>query len=654
MILSGMNFNVITFKMKSVLYWLLIILYSSCPQFLFAQKVVRIADSKPHHILTFNEIQAFEDKTGKLSIQEISVKDFEGEFVSNKIYTPKILNSKSHYWYKIKIGLNAESSNHWILEFFDQTIDSLELFELLRDGNYKRHIYGDHLNFSQREYSHKNFVYSLDNSTNSEKTFYLRIQSSQPASVIVVLRNIKWFVKYSNEEYLFFGLFYGMIVVFGFYNLLMYFAIRHKQYLYYVLYNLSIGFYEMCIDGIAFQYLWPNQPHLNEYMYGTALFCSSVFGLFFTSSFLYLKSKAPLLNNLIIGIIVLRVLFFICCLYNTHLFIYKIIEIIPLIVALATGIYIWKSGYRPARFFVIGYSALLLGFTLKILVLFNVSWLPYGPITHYSLSFCFVVEMILVSFAIGDNVRHLRKKKDKVQKRMINQLKVNEKLKDTLNKELTSLVDERTKEVIEKAQIIENQNTELSEVNKILKQQAEQISQMNALLKKDNQELTVNIEKVSRARVMSKEVDFEEFSKIYPDRDTCFKYLSELKWEKGYSCKRCGNTNHLAGQLPFSRRCTKCRYEESVIAYTIFHNSRIPINKAFYMLFLVYTSKGKISSHKLSEIISIRQSTCWSYSSKMKKVMEDRKKELRNSGEKWWAKLVLGHEEQEKKEKIEV
>ena len=235
--------------------------------------------------------------------------------------------------------------------------------------------------------------------------------------------------------------------------------------------------------------------------------------------------------------------------------------------------------------------------------------------------------MVLVSFAIGDNIRTLRKKKDKAQKRMISQLQINERLKDTLNKELTKLVDERTKEVRDKAAIIEKQN--------------EEISMMNAMLEKDNQELHLNIEKVTRARIMSHEVDFAEFSKIYPDRDACFKYLSELKWINGYACRKCGNTHYLSGFLPFSRRCTKCGYDESVIAYTIFQNTRIPINKAFYMLFLVYSTKGKISSYKLAQLLLIRQSTCWAYNSKMQKILEERKKEIKNAGEGGWSKLIF-------------
>ena len=249
--------------------------------------------------------------------------------------------------------------------------------------------------------------------------------------------------------------------------------------------------------------------------------------------------------------------------------------------------------------------------------------------------------MVLVSFAIGDSIRHLRRKKDNVQKRMIKQLQINHDLMDTLNNELSSLVEQRTKELVENAVVINKQNEDLNAMNILLKEQAESISNLNSLLKIDNQELQVNIEKVTRARVMSQDVDFEEFSKIYPDRETCFKFLSELKWANGYSCKKCGNINYLSGHLPYSRRCTKCRYEESVIAYTIFQNTKIPITKSFYMLFLIYSSKGSITSNKLSEILEIRQSTCWSYRDKIKKVMEDRKKELKNAGTEGWSKLVL-------------
>ena len=175
----------------------------------------------------------------------------------------------------------------------------------------------------------------------------------------------------------------------------------------------------------------------------------------------------------------------------------------------------------------------------------------------------------------------------------------------------------------------------------MLKQQAEEIFRMNEMLAQDNQVLKVDIKKVTQARVLSAEMNFNEFTLIYPDDAACFKFLAELKWEKKYQCKKCSNETYFNGHIPYSRRCTKCSYEESATANTIFQNAHIPLNKAFYMAYMVYTTKGKISSYKLSEILSIRQSTCWSYTSKVKKLMEERRRELKNAGERGWSKLVI-------------
>jgi hypothetical protein len=607
-----------------------------------AQAPVTLNDTIKQHIFSFNEIECLEDTNSSYSFQQITSKKFSNQFKASKIGTPKNDHLESAYWYRIRIKRNAQTQNDWMLEFFDQTIDQITVFYPTDNNHFTVQQLGDNYLFSNRLYHHKNFTVKLNDKSLFDKVFYIRIKSHQPANVIVVLKSMSWFVKYALDEYFFFGLFYGMILVFSLYNLMMFAVIGQRHYLFYIMYNLSIGLYEMCADGIAYQYLWPNAPNWNQFAYGIPLFSASIFALLFTQSFLHVKIKAPKLNNLIFWVIALRTTFFLLCLfYNHEWFSYKLVEIIPLGLAFYTGCSILRTGYHPARFFVIGYSFLIIGFIIKLLILFDVSWLPFGPVTHYSLSFCFVMEMLLVSFAIGDKVRHLKKKKNKAQKRIIAQLSYNEQLKDNLNKELERKVEERTREVVEQSATISFQNQELTLVNELLLQQAEEISRMNTLLEQDNQNLQTNIEKVTKARIMSAEVDFEEFSKIYPDQEVCFAYLAELKWADGYVCKKCRNTRFSNGSTPFSRRCTKCRYEESVIANTIFQNTHLPITKAFYMLFLTYTTKGKVSSYKLSEMLSIRQSTCWAFSSRVKKVMEERKKELRKAGEKGWSKLVL-------------
>jgi hypothetical protein len=615
------------------------VLFFGIAQQVHAQEAVTLNDTITQHPFSYKEIVHFEDTSGKLSLADIQKPAIASKFVVSGLY-PKTYDSHTSYWVRITINHNEQTKNNWLIEFFDQTIDNITIYAPNINGSYAVAKFGSSYPFSERLYQHKNFSVNIDNELYGTHTYYVCVRSHQPSNIIVVLKSVSWFIHYALDEYFFFGIFYGMLLVFGLYNLMMFFAIRQIQYLYYIMYNLSIGLYEMCTDGVAYQYMWPNSPIWNQYAYGVALFFASVFGMLFTRSLLYVRAKAPMLNQIIWLVIGLRTVFFILCLtVNNSWFNYRIVEIIPLLVACYTGYYVLNKGYWPARFFVVGYSFLFLGFIIKVLE--AQSWLGFGPLTHYSLSFCFLMEMLFISFAIAEKVRILKKKKDFAQRRIIRQMKQNEELKDNINRQLEEQVRERTKELFEKSLVIEEQNDELKSVNILLKDQAEEILRINVLLESDNITLHTNIEKVTHDRVMSAEVDFEEFSQIYPDRETCFKFLSELKWDKGYNCRKCTNNHYSHGHLPYSRRCSKCGYEESVIAYTILQNTRIPVNKAFYLIFLMYSSKGKISSHKLSEIVAIRQSTCWAYSTRIKKLMEQKKKELNHAGSKGWSMLVM-------------
>lgn len=617
---------------------------------LFAQKPIVFDGSVPEHIFKSDEVFWLEDTKGTLTFNEVKSASHQEKFTKNINYYPKNYNRPSAYWYRVKIKFTKDIQQSTIFEFYDQITDHIEAYIPDGKGNYVKSTAGADLNFTNRLYRHKNFEFLVNDTKKGEHTYYFRVQSKDQVNVIIVFRTIERFIQYGLTEYLTFGFFYGMIVIFSFHNLLMFIAVKRRQYLYYILYILSVGLYEMSTDGIAFQYLWPNHPVWNEYAYGVALFSLSTFGLIFTKELLHVKIKAPQVNKLINLVLALRLCFFLACLlYNPDWFKYKFVDFIPLSVGFFTGVYIWwKKAYRPARFYVLGYFFLYLGFIIKVVHILGFARHIPGALGYYSLSFGFLLEMVFLSFAIGDQVRILKRKKENARKQIIKQMQVNADLKDSINRDLEVKVAERTQEVqqksaelLQKSLTIAQQNDELLSKNALLEQQAEEISRMNILLEKDNINLKTNIEKVTDARVNATELDFDEFSLKYPDRDSCYKFLADMKWEKGYSCIKCGNTSYCNGKVPFNRRCTKCAYEESVLHHTIFENNRIPINKAFYLVYLMYNHKGAISSHKLSEKLGIRQSTCWTYASKIKKVMEERKKDLKGVGKSGWSKLVL-------------
>ena len=607
----------------------------------FSQRPVRIDDAVNQYIFSFHEIEYLEDPEGTFAVADVSSPEFSHRFKPSQTFSPQNFNRTSFYWYRIRLTHNAQTSQKWQIEFFDQTIDKIDFYIPKPDGGFIRSSFGDSFPFTNRPLHHKNFFVTLPQDYDGTFTYYFKVKSQQQADILIVLRTADYFINYALDEYFFFGIFYGMILVFCFYNLLMFAAVRERHYLYYILYLLSIGLYEMSADGIAYQYLWPRAIEWNQYAAGFMLYFASTFALFFAASVLNLRKQYPAILKLLAGTFIFRTIFLLLSLtVFEEWFTFRFIEIIPFSAAFYAGIYCLLKGYRPARFMVVGYSFLFVGILIKICQYLDFNWLPLDGLTHYSLGFGFIMEMMFLSFAISDKIRVLRFEKQKAQENIIEQLRVNQQLKDSLNDELAYQVKLKTKELVKKSEFIEQQNRQLAEANQQLAQQSEEIVAMNALLAQDNIQLKHDVEVVTEARILSRDVDFEEFSAMYPDDDSCLKFLAEIKWHAGYSCSKCGHLNYSEGRSGYSRRCTKCGYDESVTAYTLLQNTRLPINKAFYMIFLVYASKGNISSHKLSAILSIRQSTCWAYSSKIKKAMKAKHKigAVRHEG---WDSILL-------------
>ncbi len=117
-----------------------------------------------------------------------------------------------------------------------------------------------------------------------------------------------------------------------------------------------------------------------------------------------------------------------------------------------------------------------------------------------------------------------------------------------------------------------------------------------------------------------------EFQEQFPDEDSCYKYLANLKWSEGYKCTKCGHGNYCAGISPYSRQCTSCRYIESATAGTLFHKCKFSILLAFYIVYYVATSKKGIASTELSRKLGLRQKTCWTFKRKVMQGMSSSKK----------------------------
>ncbi len=120
-----------------------------------------------------------------------------------------------------------------------------------------------------------------------------------------------------------------------------------------------------------------------------------------------------------------------------------------------------------------------------------------------------------------------------------------------------------------------------------------------------------------------KNIDIVQFENIFPTDEKCLEFLAHEKWKDGFHCRKCSHTNFCKGKKPFSRRCTKCKTEESATSHTIFHKCKFPIAEAFKITYLVCHNPD-ITSFQISENINLRQMTCWKFKKKIAECIDKR------------------------------
>ncbi len=603
-------------KSKNWIFYTLIFISSVA----LAQQPVVVDDFVEEKNFMPYELMYYKDLTNTVSFQQISSSDFANKFQQHTNYLNKDFIPNAAYWVRLPIRHVSETKKTWLLEFYDQTIDKIDAHIPQYDGTYQLVKLGDEQPFNQRLFRHKNFELMLDMRKDTVMFYYFKVQSHEFADIRIAFRSTNRFIYYSLNEYFLFGTFYGMILIIILYNFLTFLAIREIKYVYYIFYIFSVALYALSLDGIGFQYLWPNRPELNAYATGISLYSVIIWSLIFTRRFLSLKAKASTLNALFKWMIAIRTVIFIVALFfEPSLFNQRIIEIVPLSLIFYSAIHVWRNGYRPARFFVIAYGILFSGFFLRAMVYFNV--LPFTILSHYSLHLSFVFEMLFLTLALGDRIRILKDNRDRALRKIINQQTVNMQLKDKVNRELEVKVQERTQD-------LNMLNHELEKSNQKLNAQAKEINQINSLLDLDNWKLKNRVKEVLNEMLMEKTMNYQEFKTLYPDTLAAYRFLENLKWQNGFTCSKCGNQKYFDGAQKFSKRCTKCGYNESITSYTIFQGIKFPVEKAFYIAYLCVVGKKEGTLESFAKQLDVALNTVWAF--RLKVVV--RIKELEDSG----------------------
>ena len=122
---------------------------------------------------------------------------------------------------------------------------------------------------------------------------------------------------------------------------------------------------------------------------------------------------------------------------------------------------------------------------------------------------------------------------------------------------------------------------------------------------------------------MRDEMNLPKLVERFGSEDKCRAYLEELRWPNGVECPRCQSKkiSRLAERKQYE--CSDCRYQFSVTAGTIMHDSHLPLWKWFLAIYLIVESKKGISAKQLQRMLDTSYKTAWYLCHRIRDAMGD-------------------------------
>lgn len=363
-----------------------------------------------------NEIAILEDAGGQLSLDEVKRRGAEFRALpSQGDATINFGYSASAWW--LRFTVEAEPApRDLMLEVAFPTLDRVDYF-----GPKGEHLSaGDRLPHATWPVPHRHLVFPLHLDGATPGTVWLRVESEGTLTLPLRLWRTEAFWRDSHAGYVVHSVFLGMLLALALYNLLQWLSLRDPTYLAYVLFVAGMAVGLQSLSGLGNEFLWPGWTRWGNLAFVLGFAAAGLFGALMTRGFLDTPHRMPRTNGAVIGFAVL----FALCLLIPLLAPYRLAAILTTfagigfsLVAALAGARSWRAGAPGAGSFVVAWAMLLLG--AVVFGLGNLSFLPGFSFSLHAIQTGTVLEILLLSFALADRTKGLRRDADAAQRQAL-------------------------------------------------------------------------------------------------------------------------------------------------------------------------------------------------------------------------------------------
>ena len=391
------------------------------------------------NIAISDDIQYFVDSKGEITIDQLLANDKEGavDWLESDSTAPNFGFSDHTFWVRIQLQNNSPQSE-FVLQLEYPLMDEVEFYFTRRSHIEMQHIGGDRHPFSRRMLEDRMFAYPISLPQGESQTIYFKLRSTDTVITPFRLYAKKAYDHHIRIENFIFGSYYGAIVIILIYNSFLFFVLRDISQFYYVLLIGSYATMELSLNGVGNVYVWGDMPELAKRIRPFMLGVLTITMLWVTKSLLDIKklqfrgmgAEIPLWT---IAIVAMAGAIFLPFTWSIMIGMVGVMLATPTV--FIAGVYVWRKGSNIGKYFILGWSGLVIGGFVNVLRAFDV--LPVNFITTYGSQLGSVTTLLMLNFGLTDRMRTLQAEKDEALQLIIRK-------QEEANRELDQKVKERT------------------------------------------------------------------------------------------------------------------------------------------------------------------------------------------------------------------
>lgn len=316
------------------------------------------------------------------------------------------------YWIRFVAVNRAARENTWVLHGDSNYLDNLRVFYRdVPDGDadvFQLAHLSDRQPFATRPLNYRKLAFEHTTPPDSATEIYLAVSFDKADAMRLdfTVYDSAYFYERVQIEYLLLGAWYGVLLILFSAAVIIAVVMYQPSAWYYAAFLFSTAVMWGLLNGVGFQYVWPDNVYLQNEGFHLSYLFFAFFAFQFSRSFLRLADHLPRANRWMMvaqSLMCVAVLMRLFGVYEWVL-VLSYLALMSSLVLPVLGYVVWRRGMRHARWFTLAWMVYSITLLLAVLNV-SVGW----PGWHMSKVLTIVqigsmIEVVLLMVAIGERV----------------------------------------------------------------------------------------------------------------------------------------------------------------------------------------------------------------------------------------------------------